>query len=123
MIFIFLSLTAMHPQKEQTDLFSMKITESHSFYPYYKELIENNDNILLTSDLLFYTEHLILDYSLRYTEEEHLCAMVGELLDSLIFEFEKNWKGISAKKNLYAKTTVLSYLYVSKSLLHGSTVS
>lgn len=120
MFFILFSLSilnGMQPVKAKTDLVKMKMTQEHSFYGYYNKLIEDNENILLTSDFLFYNEHLILDYSIRYAEEEYMCTMLKEMLDSLISAMQSDWKGLEAKKAASARSLAVSYLCTSRYLL------
>lgn len=96
-------------------------TGESSFFDYYNDLIENNERIILTSDFLFYLEHLFLDYSLRYTEEEYLIDDFELFLSRAIELTEKRYSDYASDSIRDSYERVMAYLYVPLKILNDNT--
>lgn len=93
-------------------------TNSKSFFDYYKNSLNNNDNILLTSDFILYIEHLITDYSLRYMENNYLIDIYKNMLLDMIYENEQLYSDYAACKDAYDLNR--AYLYTCLLLLDNN---
>ncbi|HAV92963.1 TPA: hypothetical protein DCW38_07290 [candidate division WOR-3 bacterium] len=111
---IFVFLGAFSLEKPNSERFTLLMTDETSFFDYYFNLLENNDRVLMTKDLMFYSEHLLLDYSLSYVEEKYLYYDLDTMLDYLIEGVKKRMKDSNRKELSEAYSQALSYLCVSK---------
>ncbi|MFO8061985.1 MAG: DUF3160 domain-containing protein [bacterium] len=97
-------------------------TGKSSFFDYYNDLIENNERIILTSDFLFYLEHLFLDYSLRYTEEQYLMDDFELFLSKAIDMTAARYGDCTNDGLRDSYERIMAYLYVPLKILNDDTV-
>ncbi len=95
-------------------------TEKKSFFTYYNDLLENEDNILLTSDFILYIEHLMTDYTLRYMEKRYMINMYSELLKNIIIKHEEKFGLSELNRDAYELNE--KYLYTCLYLLDSNTI-
>ncbi|MDD3803776.1 MAG: DUF3160 domain-containing protein [bacterium] len=111
-------LIGFSKEKPQSERFSLHTTNETSFISYYSALLHDNDRVLMTSDLMFYAEHLLLDYTLFYIEEKTLRVELDALLDYMIEGVKKRMQETKRENLIESYTTALSYLLVSKRCLY-----
>lgn len=120
LIISLLPLIAFSRHNDECSIVFSETGES-SFFDYYNNLIENNERIILTSDFLFYLEHLFLDYSLRYTEEQYLIDDFELFLVRTIELSEKRYSNYTNDSIRDSYERIMAYLYVPLKILKDNT--
>ncbi|MGE3063069.1 MAG: DUF3160 domain-containing protein [bacterium] len=118
--FICLSVGAFSLEKPKAEMLTLSFTDETSFIGYYSDLLKNNEKVLMTKDLMFYAEHLLLDYSLYYIEEKFLCVELDAMLDILIEGVKKRMNESKKESLKDSYMMALSYLSVSKKCLDSN---
>ncbi len=114
---IFINIFSFSAEKHDEKMFFLNSSKESSFFDYYNTLLNEKNNVILTSDFLFYIEHLYMDYSLRYIEKTYLIDKYSQLLSSMIEYLENTRIYYETPKILASFDQSLSYLYVCKKLL------
>lgn len=125
-ILLFTAVVALsvHTSATKTDYkaFTMSKGYGSSYIELYKTLLEDNDKILMTSDFLFYMQHLAMDYSLRYMETEYMIDRLGRFIDDMIIEMMILNSDEMNEKMMDSYKLSMGYLYTAKALLMPGTI-
>ena len=113
----FMFINAFSLEKPEKRMFSLSITDETSFFNYYYNIFNEQENILLTKDFMFHAEHLLLDYSLAYSEEKYLYNMLDSLLDIMIEQTRTSLSQVKSGNLNESYQIALAYLSVSKKCL------
>lgn len=121
-ILIAVSALAAHAsaRKAQYNAFTMSAGYEQSYIDAYTSLIENRENILMTSDFLFYLQHLAVDYSLRYMENTYMYGSLARFLDDMIIDMMIMYSDNDELAESYE--IAMGYLYTAKALLDPETI-
>lgn len=114
------SLTAFASKNEEPSYIEFEPSYEKSYFDYYRDVIKKDTNILLTSDLLFYIEHLYADYSLRYIEKTYLIDKYKILLKEIINKNDKLYGNEEKLREQYKM--INSYLYTALKIIDENCV-
>ena len=109
------SLTAFASKNEEPSYIEFEQSYEKSYFDYYRNVLKKDTNILLTSDLLFYIEHLYADYSLRYIEKTYLIDKYKILLKEIINKNDELYGNETKLKKQYEM--INAYLYTALKII------